>query len=199
MASRAAVTRVSADWSKIAACMSEADLTKLNKLKAKFDANAVKAASLPETLPSLDWSQYKAKVADPKLVEEIEKKYAAVKIERPKVAEKNLEELQLARQQDETRYKKFCEFAQSYIQAAEVVKTKFHNMIPVKDMTIEDWTLTFPHWSFTKENPSIYPHLGRAVGLTREEAAAFDQPDPIPYATKKAWQDWEEKYKKWYQ
>lgn len=194
-----AVTRVAADWSKIMSRMSDTDVAKMNRLKAQFDATSVKVASLPESLPAVDWSYYKTHASDSKLVEEIEKKYAAMKVDRPKANPKRLEELDVAKMQDQVRFKKFCEYAQSSIEAATIVKKKFDTMIPVKEMSMEDWTLTFPHWSTTIENPSIYPHLGRTPGLTREEAAAFDQPDPIPYATKSAWDDWEKKYKKFYQ
>lgn len=198
MASKS-LARVSVDWSKIKSVVNEADISKLNQIKAKFDANGVKVSNLPESLPAIDWSYYKAHAANPKMVEEIEKKYHAIKISRPQAPAQRLNDMEVAKQQDLERYKKFCLYAKNTINAAEVVKKKFESMIPVKEMTLEEWTLTFPHWSFTKDNPSIYPHLGRTPGLTREEAAAFDQPDPLPYSTPKAWKDWDEKYKKWYQ
>jgi hypothetical protein len=197
MATRMA--RVTVDWSKIASKMTTQDVARLNKLKAQFDATGVRVSNLPEKLPAIDWSFYKAHASNPKLVEELEKKYSSIKVDRPRAAPKRLEELEVARAQDEERYKRFCEMAKSYIEAAEVVKKKFEDMIPVKDMSWEDYCATFPEWNFaSRENPSIFPHFGRAPGLTREEAAAFDQPDPVPYATKGAWEDWEKQYKKFY-
>lgn len=194
------VAKVSVDWSKLASRMSAQDATKLNKLKAQFDATAVKVSSLPESLPAIDWSFYKAHAANPKLVEEIEKKYSTLKVEKPRASPKRLEDLQKAQAQDEERYKKFCEFAKSYTEAAAIVKKKFEDMIPVKEMTMEDFCATFPHWNIAdRENPSIWPHFERAPGLSREEAAAFGQPDPVPYATKTAWKDWETKHKKFYE
>lgn len=194
------LAKVSVDWSKLASKMAGPDVTKLNKLKAQFDATGVKVSSLPEALPAIDWSFYKAHAANPKLVEELEKNYSAIKIDRPRASPKRLDELKLAQAQDEERYKRFCEMAKSFIESAEVVKKKFEDMIPVKDMSLEDYCATFPHWNFaSRDNPSIWPHYGRAAGLTREEAAAFDQPDPVPYATKTAWKDWETKYKKFYE
>lgn len=197
MASKVA-TQSAAKFAKLTSNVHPMDLPKMNKLKAQVDATAVKVASLPASLPSVDWSYYKSHASDSKLVEEIEKRYTSLQVARPKAPSKRLNDLETARQQDIERYKRYCEFAKSYIEAAEVVKKKFDTMIPVKDQSMEDWTLTFPHWSVTIENPSIWPHLGRTAGITREEAAAFDQPDPVPYATKTAWKDWEEKYKKWY-
>lgn len=198
MATARAVAKVKVDWSALASQVSKSDLPKLNRLRSQMDATGVKVAGLPDTLPKIDWAYYKTHASDPELVEQIEKKYSAIKIEPPKAPSKRIDDLKLAQMQDEARLERFSQVAKSYIEAAEVVKTKFENMIPVKDMTHEDWALTFPQWSFSMENPTLPPHNGLAPGLTREEAAAFEQPDPVPFATKTAWKDWEEKYKKFY-
>lgn len=192
------LTRVKADWSQLASRLRGSDVTKLNKLKSKIDANAVKVSSLPDSLPKIDWAHYKAHASNPKLVEELEKKYASLSLEKPKVNPSHIEELELAKKQDVARFEKFSVVAQSYIESAGVVKKKFEDMIPVNQMTMEDWILTFPYWSFSIEHPSVWPHLGRMPGLSREEAAAFDQPDPVPYATPTAWKEWEVRKKKYY-
>lgn len=197
MASKA-LTKFNVDWSKIMAGASEKELPKLNRLKAQCATTGIKVTSLPESLPQIDWNYYKQHASNPKIVEDIQKNYVTIKVEAPKVPANRLQDLQLAQHQDEERFKRYCEVANDFVRAIEVVKTKFENMIPVKDMTMEDWSLTFPHWTTSIEHPSIYPHLGRTAGLTREEAAAFDIPDPVPFATKTAWKDWETKYKKWY-
>lgn len=197
MASKA-VTRVSADWSKLSQRLNQSEIPKLNKLKSQIDATAIKVSTLPDTLPKIDWAHYKAHASDPKIVEEIEKKYSAIKVETPKVPASRLNELKVAQEQDEARYHRFVTIAESYIESAGVVKKNFENMIPVKDMMREDWVLTFPYWSPTIENPSLSPHLGRTPGLSLEEAIAFEQPDPIPFTTKTAWKDWEERKKKFY-
>lgn len=197
MAARA-LTKVAADWSKLSTQVHSTEIPKLNKLKSRVDAGAVKVASLPSSLPKIDWQYYKANASDPKIVEEIEKKYLSLKIEAPKAPAERLSELKEAQEQDEKRYEKFVVVAKSYVESAEVVQAKLKNMIPVKDMTREEYTLTFPEWSWSIENPSLGPNYGRFAGLTREEAAAFDQPDPIPYSTKTAWKDWEIRKKKFY-
>lgn len=197
MATRA-VVKVTADWSNLASRVHPTEVPKLNKLKSHIDATATKVSTLPDSLPKIDWAYYKAHASNPKLVEEIEKRYSSLKVSPPKAPESRLNELKKAQEEDEARYKKFVVIAESYIHSTEVMKNKFSNMIPVQEMNMEDWTLTFPYWSTTIENPSIWPHYGRTPGLTREEAAAFDQPDPLPYATKTAWKEWEEKKKKYY-
>lgn len=197
MASKA-VARVKVDWSSISNQLSPKELPKLNKLKSQVDSTVAKASSLPDKLPSIDWAHYKAHASDPNLVAELEKQYAKVKLEHPKAIGARLNELRNAQVQTEERYKKFVEISKSYVESARAVRVKFEKMIPVPEMNNEDWTLTFPYWSVTRENPSVAFHYGRIPGLTREEAISFEQPDPLPFSTKIAWKDWEERKKKFY-
>lgn len=187
------------DWSKLMSKLGADERTKLNRLKSQIDGTAIKVASLPDSLPKIDWSHYKAAASDPKLVEELEKKYSGLKTDLPKAPQSRIAELNKAKEEDLARCAKFLKYARTCIESADVVKKKYEVMIPVKDMTNEEWTLTFPDWSVSSiENPSIAPHWGRAPGLTREEAAAYEQPDLPPYSTKTAWKDWEVRKKKFF-
>lgn len=196
MASKALATRL--DWTKLTQTASKLDCSKLNKLKSQVDLTLAKCSQLPETLPKIDWAYYKAHSCDPKAVEDLEKKYTSLKIEQPTIPTSRIEDLQKAKQQDIERYNKFKEEAVSFIESAEVVKEKFNKMLPIDTMSLEDFTRTFPLWSITYDNPSTWPHHGRAAGLSKEEAAAFEQPDPVPFSTPTAWKYWEIRKKKFY-
>lgn len=198
MASRA-VTKVRADWDKLAAKFTKSELIKLNKLKSQTDATYVRAVSLPDSLPKIDWDHYKKHAADPKAVEAIQKSYNTIKIDRPKAKASRLAELQKAELQDEERHKRFGKICDGFIHSSSVVKKKFEDMIPIPEMSIEDWALTFPEWSISHENPSIWPHMSKWPGLTREQARVLAQPDPVPFATPTAWKEWETRYKKFYE
>lgn len=195
MASKAVAVKV--DWSKLATKVNVKP-QKFNKFKSRIDSTSVKLNTLPERLPEIDWSFYRANAADPKIVEELQRSYTSVRLERPKPTSGRLEELEKAKKQDLARFERYAAYAKSCVESAEVVKKKFENMIPCKDMTCEDWSLTFPYWSTSVENPSIGPHWNRTPGLTKEEMIAFEQPDPVPFATPTAWKDWEERKKKFY-
>lgn len=198
MASKA-MAKVPADWAKISSKLTAIERTKLNRLKSQVDGTAIKVNSLPDSLPKIDWSHYKATASDPKIVEELEKKYSTYKVEVPKAPQSRIAELHEAKKEDIARCSKFLDYAKSCIDSAEAVKKKYEVMIPVKDMLEEDWALTFPDWSYSSiENPSIAPHYGRMPGLSLEEAIAFEQPDLLPYSTKTAWKDWEVRKKKFY-
>lgn len=195
MATRSVAVR--ADWGKLAEQV-KVKPQRFNKFKSRIESTTVKMNNLPEKLPEIDWSFYKANAANPKLVDELQKNYNSINLQRPKPTPGRLEELDKAKQQDLRRFQRFSEYAKSCIESAEIVKKKFENMIPIKEMTCEDWALTFPYWSTSIENPSLGFHWNRTPGLTKEEMIAFEQPDPVPFATKTAWKDWEERKKKFY-
>ena len=181
------------DWAKIFSRVHQRDLPQLNKLKGQTDATAMMVSSLPEKLPNIDWNYYKKFASDSKIVAEIEKAYSSLKIEPPKAPSSALEELNALQKRQEETFSRFQQFARSYVSSIDEVKPKFEKMIPVKDMSLDEWFGTFPDWSWTPENPSIPGHYGRTPGLTREEARAFEQPDPKPFATETAWKDWEKR------
>lgn len=185
------------DWANIAKNLHPKELQKFNRFKSQCDATSRVVSTLPDSLPKINWAEYKKHASDPKIVAELEKNYSNLKIKAPKANQKKLDELFEAKKQHEDRFVKFTEHAKSYIESAEEVQQKFKNMIPVPEMTMEDLTLTFPEWSVTKDNPAIDIPFGRTPGLSRAEAAAYEQPDPVPWATKQAWIDWEKKKHKY--
>lgn len=197
MASKA-VARVKCDWAKLTQNGRPENVQRINQLKATFDSTAVKVSSLPDSLPQIDWSYYKQHASDPKVVQDIEKMYGSIKIKRPAPPANRLEELNYHHNMDKKRFEKFTTYVQEYMESIEIVRSKFEKMIPINEMNMEDWSLTFPHWSFTIDTPPTWGWaLDRTIGLSREEAAAFAVPDPIPFSNKRAWKDWE-KYKDWY-
>ena len=57
------VTATSVDWAKFAEKIPAAQKPAFNALKNKTDAHIRKVASLPESLPKIDFANYKAKIA----------------------------------------------------------------------------------------------------------------------------------------
>lgn len=55
-------------------------------------------------------------------------------------------------------------------------------MIPYRNMTQEEFALTFPDWGPSIEAPSIHPHYEKTPGLTKEERARLAAPDGRPYS-----------------
>merc|ERR1712038_929400 len=77
------VTATSVDWAKFAEKIPAAQKPAFNALKNKTDAHIRKVASLPESLPKIDFADYKAKIAVAGMVDDFQKKYDALKIPYP--------------------------------------------------------------------------------------------------------------------
>ena len=60
---------------------------------------------------------------------------------------------------------------------------KFKLMIPVNQMTEEEFALTFPDWGVRQAvRPSWWPHEETTPGLSKEERAAITKSDGPPYS-----------------
>ena len=57
------VTATAVDWAKFAEKIPAAQKPAFNALKNKTDAHIRKLAALPESLPKIDFANYKAKIA----------------------------------------------------------------------------------------------------------------------------------------
>lgn len=55
-------------------------------------------------------------------------------------------------------------------------------MIPYRNMTQEEFALTFPDWGPSIDAPSIHPHYEKTPGLSKEERARLAAPDGRPYS-----------------
>merc|ERR1712038_883712 len=77
------VTATTVDWAKFAEKIPAAQKPAFNALKNKTDAHIRKLAALPESLPKIDFANYKAKIAVAGMVDDFQKKYDALKIPYP--------------------------------------------------------------------------------------------------------------------
>merc|ERR1712244_156451 len=92
------VTATTVDWAKFAEKIPAAQKPAFNALKNKTDAHIRKLAALPESLPKIDFANYKAKIAVAGMVDEFKKRIVGIQQEQAKweammpVEEMNLEE-----------------------------------------------------------------------------------------------------------
>lgn len=70
------------DWVKFAELVPKDQTPNFAALRSKSD-NYVRAVhELPENLPAIDFSLYKNRIGNPKIAEEFEQKYKALKVSR---------------------------------------------------------------------------------------------------------------------
>ncbi|KAF5901832.1 ATP synthase subunit d, mitochondrial-like, partial [Clarias magur] len=71
------------DWLAFAERVPPNQKTMFNNLKTRSDAIAAKLASLPENPAPIDWNHYRNVVAKAGMVDEFEKKFAALTVPKP--------------------------------------------------------------------------------------------------------------------
>ncbi|XP_074870579.1 ATP synthase peripheral stalk subunit d, mitochondrial [Carettochelys insculpta] len=144
------------DWVAFAERVPPSQRTVFNALKTYSDALSSKLASLPEKPPAIDWTYYKTAVAKTGLVDELEKKYNALKVPEPvdtQTVKINAQEQEAAKNAVE-----YVQASKARIAQYEKQLEKFKNMIPFDQMTFEDLHAVFPETKLDKEKYPYWPH-----------------------------------------
>lgn len=136
--------------------------------------------SNPEKPADIDWSYYKSNIVNKDVVAKLEAAYKAVQVPYPKDNQSHLIDEQ--EKKAKADYEVFVQISNDKIKQAEELAHKFRVMIPYHDMSLEDFSLTFPEWVYSRADPSIWPHPERQPGLTPEERKELAKPDGPPFS-----------------
>ncbi|KAF7698077.1 ATP synthase subunit d, mitochondrial [Silurus meridionalis] len=153
-ARRAAVKAI--DWLAFAERVPPNQRTMFNNLKTRSDAIAAKLASLPEKPVSIDWNHYRKVVAKPGMVDDFEKKFAALVV--PEPVDTQTAKINTQEQEANKSAAAYIEASKTRISQYEKELDKFKNMIPFDQMTIEDLNEAFPETKLDKEKYPYWPH-----------------------------------------
>merc|ERR1712010_266083 len=130
------VTASSVDWAKFAEKISVAQKPAFNALKNKTDAHIRKVASLPESLPKIDFENYKAKIAVAGMVDDFQKKYDALKIPYPQ--DTHTSSIDSEATSLKAEYAKFVDESKTRITGIQKDQAKWESMMPVEEMNLEE-------------------------------------------------------------
>ncbi|RWS28969.1 ATP synthase subunit d-like protein [Leptotrombidium deliense] len=155
------------DWAKFAKLVPESDRAMFTAFKGKSDVYLRKVMSFPENAPAINWSEYRTKIVNKAVVDELEKAYKAVSVPYPE--DKWTSSVDEQEKNNENSVAEYCEWSRSKVKEAEEMLQKFKLMIPYDRMTDEEFAQTFPDWSMTKEKNSLYPHYEFTPGMSKEE------------------------------
>uniref|UniRef100_A0A3B3RGD3 ATP synthase peripheral stalk subunit d n=1 Tax=Paramormyrops kingsleyae TaxID=1676925 RepID=A0A3B3RGD3_9TELE len=113
-------------------------------------------ASLPEKPATIDWSYYRRAVAKSGLVDEFEKKFAALKV--PEPVDTQTSKIGTQEQEASKSAVAYIQESKARIDVYEKELEKFKNMIPYDQMTIEDLNSVFPETKLDKVKHPYWPH-----------------------------------------
>merc|ERR1711950_57277 len=107
-----------------------------NALKNKTDAHIRKLAALPESLPKIDFANYKAKIAVAGMVDDFQKKYDALKIPYPQ--DTYTSSIDSEASSLKADYAKFVDESKKRIVGIQQEQAKWEAMMPVEEMDLEE-------------------------------------------------------------
>jgi len=161
MASRR-VAATSVNWAEFSKKVPAAQKASFQALKQKVDTFQRAVTALPEKTPAIDFNAYKSKVAVAGMVDEFQKKYEALDIPYPKDNLTATIDQQAVQKKQE--YQKFVAASKDKIAGINVEMAKWEAMIPIEDMTIEEFVVMVQRpssdvYKFPDgENPRFWPH-----------------------------------------
>ncbi|XP_048411042.1 ATP synthase subunit d, mitochondrial [Stegostoma tigrinum] len=144
------------DWLAFGECVPPNQRAMFNALKTRSDALAGRLTSLHEKPPAIDWAYYRKVIMKAGMVDEFEKKYNAVKI--PEPIDTQMEKINAQEQEADKSAKSYAQASKDRISKYEKELTKFKNMIPFDQMTIDDLNEAFPETKLDKEKYPFWPH-----------------------------------------
>ncbi|XP_003737606.1 ATP synthase subunit d, mitochondrial [Galendromus occidentalis] len=171
------VTQSAVNWAKFAELVPKDQTSHFAALRNKSDNYVRIVHELPEGLPAIDFSMYKSKLGNPKLAEEFEQKYKAVKIPYPE--DKHTPTIQAQGEEAKKSIAEWIRDSNMRIKALEEEKARLASMVPLEHMTMEDFQEQFPHLAWNPDKPTFWPHDQESQRLIQEglELAASGKED----------------------
>ncbi|XP_026851731.2 ATP synthase subunit d, mitochondrial [Electrophorus electricus] len=144
------------DWLAFAERVPPNQRAMFNNLKTCSDAISARLASLPEKPAPIDWSYYRKTVAKAGMVDEFEKKFAALSI--PEPVDTQTSKISVQEQEANQSAAAYLEASKVRIAHYEKELDKLKNMIPFDQMTTDDLNQAFPETKLDKEKYPYWPH-----------------------------------------
>ncbi|XP_054155111.1 ATP synthase subunit d, mitochondrial-like [Oppia nitens] len=175
------ITKSAIDWAKFNEVVPKAEKQLFNQFKAKSDGYLRRMLSYPETAPTIDWAYYKKNVINKTVVDQLESTYKALSITYPK--DTVSEQIDGQERENDKEVQEFIESSKRTQTEAQKMYNKFDVMLDVKDMSIEEFALTFPDWEVRQTvRPSWWPHEETTPGLTQQERDEITKLDGRPHS-----------------
>ncbi|XP_076175271.1 ATP synthase subunit d, mitochondrial [Ptiloglossa arizonensis] len=146
----------SINWAAISERIAETEKNSLAAFKAKSDQYLRRMAALPEDVPKIDWTYYKKSIVTPGLVEKFQKEYEALSIPYP--VDKYTAEIESEEKQLSQNVEQFCRETDQRIEDSRKEIERIKGLLPIEEMTMEDFRDAYPELAFNPEKPTTWPH-----------------------------------------
>ncbi|XP_045495686.1 ATP synthase subunit d, mitochondrial [Colias croceus] len=151
------IAQSSINWAALAERVPPNQKANLAAFKLKSDTYLRRVLANPPEAPKINWSQYKAAIAIPGMVDNFQKQYEALKIPYPADTQTSQIEAQWAEIQKEI---------QAFIKESNANISKYENeiaetkaLLPFDQMTMEDFRDAYPELAIDPINkPTFWPH-----------------------------------------
>merc|ERR1712002_3632 len=146
------------DWAAFAERVPKYQIDAFRSLKAKNDTFVSTVHKYPESLPAIDFSAYKSRIAMPGLVDTFEKAYAGVTVPYPAGPDNLKAGVDKQEVDSEATTAEFCANVQRKIDNAKAVLDIVDSIPSPEVMTQEMYAEYFPERARNPEKPTFFPH-----------------------------------------
>ncbi|CAF0983203.1 unnamed protein product [Rotaria sordida] len=138
------------DWSRLLK-LSGSNTTTVSNLQGKWSQAAVKMNALSDGLPKIDFDYYRKMVADPTLVDKLQKEYENAQIAYPKDTANRFKELEEYAKGEEKRAQEFVKLAEGEVEKLRKEFDRWDNVPPADEVTYELASFYMPE--------AVYPRV----------------------------------------
>ncbi|XP_060562173.1 ATP synthase subunit d, mitochondrial-like [Ruditapes philippinarum] len=154
------VTKSAVDWVALQSKVPSKQTDAYRVLKSHSDKYISRVAELPESLPKIDFGEYKRRIASPAFVDEFEKLYNAMEVPYPKdpanqKAKFDSEEKVALQEKDA-----FVAASQAKLKGLNEILSAIASIPPPEKMTMQMYNHYFPEAAINpnRANPGFAPH-----------------------------------------
>jgi hypothetical protein len=138
------------DWNRLLK-LSGSNTTTVSNLQGKWSQAAGKMNALSDALPKIDFGYYRKMVADPSLVDKLQKEYENAQIAYPKDAANRFKELEEYAKTEEKRAQEFIKLAEGEVEILRKEFDRWDNVPPADETTYELASFYMPE--------AVYPRV----------------------------------------
>jgi len=170
MASRRVAT-TAVDWAALSARIpkTRTESDAFRAFKTKCDLLVANVHKYPESLPAIDWSLYKSRIAMPGLVDAFEKAYGDVSVPYPADPDNLKAKLDTQEAEAAETVKERVAALQKQIGISQALLNIVKSIPDPDVMTQEMYAEYFPYQARNPEQPSFFPHTHREQPFANPE------------------------------